>query len=238
LSLQQLRHLKKVKIKKELGGKKMADISNRTLALLLISAIVVSLGITIYSLNMLTTGKITGRATTQPGNVTVTIQDATSIWLYKSIVDFGVGYVNTSKAACATNATLNASYQYRDSEGSDCWTDNTKSPTGMAVENDGNRNVTLQIEGPPPATFFQGAGAPVANISWKARNNESNSCNTGLQSTYISFDGTLQTACSKLLFTPSNQDDIAIDIQVIVPAGLAPAVYTNSTIELTAAAAP
>ena len=212
----------------------MEDVSNRTLALFLVSAIVVSLGITIYSLNMLTSDQITGRATLQPGNVSLTIQDATSIYLTKSIVDFGSGYVNTTKTICATNATLNASYGYIDSAGNDCWV-GTSVPTSLAVENDGNRNITLYVKGPPPATFYQGLGAPVANISWVARNNESSSCNTGLSTSVLSFDGTVQTACSKMFFTPSTSDDVAIDIVVVIPAGLAPGVYTNSTIEFTAA---
>ena len=215
----------------------MADISNRTLALLLVTAIVVSVGFTLFTLNGLERST-TGRATLQPGNVSLTIQDATSIYLYKSIVDFGSGYVNTTKTICATNATLNASYGYIDSAGNDCWVGSGStppSPTSLAVENDGNRNISLYVKGPPPATFYQGLGAPVANISWVARNNESSSCNTGLSTSVLSFDGTVQTACSKMFFTPSTSDDVAIDIVVVIPAGLAPGVYTNSTIEFTAA---
>ncbi len=217
----------------------MDDISNRTLALFLVSAIVVSLGITVYSLNILTQGSITGRATTQPGNVTVSIQDATSIRLYKSTVDFGSGYVNTTKTACATNATLNASYRYIDSNNNDCWVGTTAppSPTALALENDGNRNVTITIKGPTPAGFFQGQGAPIANLSWLSRNNETGACVSGLQATFTSFTGASQSACTKLLFTPSNSDDLAIDIQVIIPAGLPVGGYSNATIEFTAAAA-
>ncbi len=216
----------------------MVDISNRTLALLLVTAIVVSLGFTMFSLNKIDQASITGRALTQPGNVTLNIQDATSIYLYKSLVDFGAGYVNTTKATCATNATLNASYRYIDSNDNDCWVGTTEPPrpTGLALENDGNRNVTITIKGPTPAGFFQGQGAPIANISWKSRNNETGSCVSGLQATFISFDSTAQSACGRLLFTPSISDDLAIDIQVIIPAGLPVGGYSNSTIELTAAA--
>ncbi len=218
----------------------MAEISNKILAFLVVLAISLTGISTLTLLNRLSNIKEgmppTGRALTESGNVTLTVQDATSIYLYKNIVDFGTGYVNTSKAVCATNATLNASYGYIDSNGEDCWTDNTKEPTSLAVENDGNRNVSLKIKGPTVASFFQDQGAPVSNISWASRNNETGSCAEGLQDTFVSFEGTDQTACGRLLFTPSSSDDLAIDIQVIIPAGLPVGPYSNSTIEFTAAA--
>jgi hypothetical protein len=219
----------------------MAEISNKILAFLVVLTIGLTGVTTVTLLNRLSNIKEarmppTGRALTGAGNVSLTVQDATSIYLYKSLVDFGSGYVNTSKAACATNATLNSSYGYIDSDDNDCWTDNTKAPTALAVENDGNRNVSLTIKGPTVASFFQSQGAPVANISWLSRNNESGSCASGLQNTFLSFDGTAQTACDRLLFTPSNSDDLAVDIQVVIPAGLSPGGYSNATIEFTAAA--
>ncbi len=220
----------------------MVEISNKHLAVLVIISLTFS-GLSIMTLlnklNLVKEGlqQPTGRALTEAGNVTLTIADAISIILLSDTVDFGSGYVNSSKPVCTTNATLSAGQSYNDSEDNDCWTDNTKAPTSLDLENDGNRNVTVTVIGPTVASFFQDQGAPVANISWRARNNETDSCAEGLSTSYQSFEGTSQTVCSKLLFAPTNQDDIAIDIQVVIPASLLPGVYTNSTIEFTASPA-
>jgi hypothetical protein len=220
----------------------MVEISNKLLAVLVVISLTVS-GFSIMTLlnklNLVKEGlqQPTGRALTGVGNVTLTVSDAISIILLRDIVDFGSGYVNSSKPACATNATLSAGQSYNDSEDNDCWTDNTKAPTSLDLENDGNRNVTVTVIGPSVGSFFQGQGDPIANISWRARNNETDSCAQGLSAYYQSFEGTSQTVCSKLLFSPANSDDIAIDVQVVIPASLLPGVYTNSTIEFTASPA-
>ena len=57
---------------------KMDDISNRTLAILLVTAIVVSLGATVNVLNQLQPGAA-GRATSGTGNVTLQVSSTVSI---------------------------------------------------------------------------------------------------------------------------------------------------------------
>ena len=218
----------------------MNDISNRTLAILLITAIVVSLGASVYTINVLPglTG-ITGRASTGSGNVTLAVSTTVSIVMNADEVDFGSGYVNTSKAGCADNATLRAGATYADSGGGDCWTA-SETPGPLVVENDGNRNITLTVTGPVVAAFFSSyPGSYEYNFSWQMRNNESGSCDeiTAGADSYQPFDGTAQSICTNMDFEPSSSDEIAVDIEVKIPADLDPGTYENATITFTAAEA-
>jgi len=217
----------------------MDDISNRTLAILLITAIVVSLGASVWTLNNLTTPGVTGLATTGEGNVSLAVSTTVSIIMNADVVDFGSGYVNTTKAGCANNATLTAAATYADSGGGDCWTA-SETPGPLLIENDGNRNVTLTVVGPNETTFFTGyVGSYEYNFSWKIRNNETGSCDeipAGADS-YHTFIGTSQNVCTNMDFQPTSSDEIAIDIEVKIPADLDPGTYENSTITFTAAEA-
>ena len=216
----------------------MDDISNRTLAIFLITAIIVSLGATVTVLNKINLGSPTGMATSDTANVTLTVSSTVSFILKNDTVDFGSGYVNdTNNQYCGTNATLIAATTYHDTlwSGSDrdCWTGST-APTAMHVENDGNNNITLMIRGPDNATFFNSyAGGLIYGIAFNATNYETGACNSGLASNWSEFGGVNHTVCQDLLYAPGT-DEIAIGIKVIIPRNLPAATYRNQTIELTA----
>lgn len=209
----------------------MEDISNRTLAIFLVMAIVVSLGVTIYSLNKLTPYSITGQAQSVPGKVNLSVQNSISILLYNNTVDFGSGYVNTSCVEIVGGknyANLTAGSTYIDT--GDCWTGTTE-PTSIIVENNGNVNVSVSIRGPNPLTFFGNyAGSYDYNLTAKARNNEANSCVGTLQQTYIQLDSN-STFCTRLKYYPDSEDTLAIDINVLIPVDLPQGTYENNTIE-------
>jgi hypothetical protein len=212
----------------------MDDISNRTLALLLVTAIVVSLGFTVYSLNNLGAGA-TGRATTQQGNVTLNVESSVSIILRADNINFGTGYVNGSCnfPIATNNATLTAGLTHTNLN--NCWTNRTAQPTSLRLENDGNRNASITIRGPNARQFFGNyAGSNPYNFTFRSRDSETGSCNSGLQATYMSFQAAPTTVCSRLLFDPSSSDELAIDIQVVIPSDIPPGTYQNSTIEFTA----
>ena len=231
----------------------MDDISNRTLAVFLITAIVVSLGATLGVLNKLSSGP-TGRATTDQGNVSLRVATEASIILNQAIVDFGSGFVNNTNPGCTNNATLEAAAAYADSGGTDCWTA-TETPTSLLLENDGNVNVTLDVTGPNVIQFFthsvEGAYADYSsndfeyNLSWKVRDDEAGACNevgdAGAASSYRPFTGSSQNVCDNLDYYvaagPDGQDEIAIDVEVKIPSDLYPGLYENTSIVFSAAAA-
>lgn len=68
----------------------MMDISNKTLGLLLVAAIVVSVGGTLVSLNKLETVSPTGLATSDTGVVTLSIDQYISIIVEDDSIDFGL----------------------------------------------------------------------------------------------------------------------------------------------------
>ncbi len=222
----------------------MDDISNRTLALMLLAAIVVSLGATVYTLNYFNqVSGVTGRAASpKSGNVTLTVETAESFQLKISAIDFGAGFVNTSVAACTDNATLFAAQQYNDTNGDNCWTSLNglnEVPKGFQLENDGNVNLSIYVQGPNSTRFFRknGVAPPAqANLSWKGRSNETGSCASGLTSTWKDFQLHTQLVCDDFLYYPTNTDSIGVDVKVVIPpSGLSAGLYENASITFTGA---
>ncbi len=210
----------------------MQDISNRTLALFLVFAIIMSLGATIYSLNKISSFSITGQAQLLPGRVNLSVQNSISILLYNSSVDFGSGWVNVScieiKDNSKTFANLSAGVTSNDT--SDCWTGNMNA-TSILVENNGNVNVSVSVRGPSALSFFNNYnGVSTYNLTIKARQHEASSCVSGLNLTYNEMHLN-RTMCSLLKYYPDNQDSIGIDINILIPRDLPAGSYRNDTIE-------
>jgi hypothetical protein len=216
----------------------MDDISNRTLAIFLITAIIVSLGATVTVLNKINLGSPTGMATSDTANVSLTVSSTVSFLLRNDTIDFGSGYVNDSQANyCGTNATLIAGTTYYDTlitgVQRDCWT-GTPRPTALHIENDGNNNITLKVLGPTNATFFNGySGGLIFGIDFNASNYETGACASGLQGTWLNFNAVNQTICDDMLYAPAT-DEIALAVRVIIPRNLAAGTYRNQTIQITA----
>ena len=231
----------------------MDDISNRTLALLLVTAIVVSLGATVYTLNVMSGVRLpTGRAGSEAGEVNLTVESAISILLWNNTIDFGYGFVNTSSPkdtqTCAGYANLSIRWAsgantYYDEN--DCWTSFTAghptTPTHpFTIENEGNQNVTLTVLGPLPISFFNDdvdlTNASNYNLSFAGENMELDACSTGLTTAWTTFNGTQQDVCGNSRYSYiSGADDLAVNIKVLIPAtGLDPGEYKNSSITFTA----
>lgn len=221
----------------------MDDISNRTLALLLVTAIVISLGTTVYTLNMLGQGASgpTGRASSDTGQVNLTVESTLSIKLNGlNKIDFGSGYVNSSCIrGTSANLTVDAS-GYADQ--GDCWASQVVAPNEptqpFRIENDGNQNVTLQIRCPDPRAFFMSGSTPYGganpyNLTWKGRANETSvACPAAsLTSTWGQCSGSFQTVCNtNFNYFPDSADEVAVDINVVIPVGLTAQEYKNASI--------
>ena len=233
----------------------MDDISNRTLALLLVTAIVVSLGATVYTLNVMSGVGVppTGRAQSEAGEVNLSVESAISIILHNNTIDFGLGFVNTTAPkdtqTCAGYANLSIRYDsgagtYYDEN--DCWTSlianqPTEPSWPFTIENEGNQNVTLQVLGPEPIDFFNNdadlTNTSNYNLSWQGENMEANACSGGdLTTAWTTFSGAQQTICANSHYGyVSDADDLAVNIKVIIPAvGLDAGEYKNSSITFTA----
>ncbi|MBD3204629.1 hypothetical protein GF327_10140 [Candidatus Woesearchaeota archaeon] len=219
----------------------MDDISNKTLATLLIAAIVITLGGTIISINRLSQvpkAKISGRASTDTGTAEVTIQSSVSIVLQSNTVNFGTGYVNGSNAACASSPDVNIS---TDGSGgtnaNDCWINasddsvwSNSNGNWFDVENDGTVNVSVDIFGPTNVSFFSGqehSDSSVNQLLWQVR--DAVNCHSNNASDWIAFD-TNSTLCGDLPAFPDASDNITVDVLVRFPYDQDATTYTNSSI--------
>jgi len=200
----------------------MSDISNKTLAILVGIAIVVSL------VGILSIGKggvvyITGKGTSGQGPVSFNATTEVSIKVTGSI-DFGNGRVN----ATANNATLD-SYDGTDIGGT--WTFSAQS---IKVENDGTVNVSVNLsaDGNNNANGLIGGTSPLFQM--KGFVTESGACVT-LQTTYANVPNSTQTplAICDLLQYVNSADEFNVSAKLVIPSD-APAGARNATITFSA----
>ncbi len=186
------------------------DISNRSLALILLVALAVSLFGTFTALNKIQKLGITGAATSDTGTATLNISTTQSITFTTNSVDWGTGGINTT--AGYTTCDL---YTDGTSNSAGCYGFNTVTQ-GLVIENNGNQVITnLALRSNVSATQFIGTGAV---FEWKLSNNEANSCPGGNLSdtTWTAVSTTDKTICTYFDYVDS-QDTLKVDLHVQIP---------------------
>ena len=178
----------------------MTDISNKTLAALLIVAIAIGF-VGLLSFKPTTTG-----AYDETGTARVNITEQVSIILDTTSLDFGDGWVNKSAASCSINSSTG------EIESSNC-VGFSAPPTGFILRNDGNTNVSVTLNGSTAADFIGGTSPEYKFLS---QDNEAGSCTSGLVASYTSISGSPQTICSNLLYTDAT-DSMEIKIHIKIP---------------------
>lgn len=147
------------------------EISNRTLAILLVVAIAISLGGTIVSLNRLAgvgAPVVTGFATDDKGTASVNITSQASITfeINNNSIDWGNGWVNSSQSGtCQMTATSTQAGVDEGSESTACKGDWAGASQGaLVIENNGNVNISVMVQVNATATEFLGTGGGFAFI--------------------------------------------------------------------------
>ena len=208
------------------------EISNKTLAMLLVAAIVVSLGGTLVSLNKLgefRAGGITGFATEQSGTANLSITQTVAIYLSDSNIQFGPGIVNTSITAY-NNATLLSNKTNARPLGTWDWT----SADYFTLENIGNVDTNISVYAEDPDSWI-GGGAATGSIplplAWFAMTNEESGACTGTQAdTWTTLDETTnQTVCDELS-SIGTSNEINISVKVLIPSNATDGSKTNTVI--------
>ena len=203
----------------------MADISNKTLAVLLLIAIAISfVGFLIVG-----PARIRG-AYDATGNVSVNITNQTSIILDTATIDFGSGYVTKTSSSCTLNSTPTGNTS------ADCT--NFDAPTeGFKLRNDGNINVSVDITGSTAASLIGGT-TPTYKFRLINVSGEEGACTNTTVGSFTSFTGSAQTICESspngLLYTDST-DTVEIQIELTIPNDAATGARTD-TITFTATA--
>ncbi|HLD18844.1 MAG TPA: hypothetical protein VJB90_02440 [Candidatus Nanoarchaeia archaeon] len=132
----------------------MADISNKTLALLMVAAIVVSLGGLFISLDRLGSfqNSITGFAASNvTGRANVTIENVAGITISDNIINFGTCNLPTSGTVNVSSNESNTGGTCTDGTGDVDWF-----PDNLSIRNDGNTNLNITIRTDSNVSKFLG----------------------------------------------------------------------------------
>lgn len=197
------------------------DISNKTLALFLLGAIVVSLGGTILSLNKLGEVSTTGLVT-QPGQVNLTIQDSLSITTEdNSVIDFG-----TCTPPGGATVTINS--ENGENTTAVC---GAYAGDGVFVRNNGNVNANVTIRsdvvGAAQSGTFLNSTAGTSSLQYRTDGagfgTNTNGCQTGLVGSYTAFaaENAEYLVCGNLTFG-ATANSFETHIQVVIPPDVPP----------------
>ena len=210
------------------------EISNKTLALFLVGAIVVSLAGTIVSLNKLNSLSTTGFVT-DTGTANLSVSTLTSIKFAIDAVDFGTGYVNTSLPTDRCILTINATSAIARIGCENFNSVNAAGGDTFIIENDGNRFLNVSLNSSDNADDLVGGTGGTNSFMWTIDNNESSSCAGTLPlGAWTEIDKVNTIVCSNLSFTTAS-DSLRVGINITIPDNSNTGV-TSATLTATGAA--
>ena len=191
------------------------EISNKTLVMLLVAAIVVSLGGTLISLNKLSGlgSGVYGFATSQTGTANLTIESEVAIYANDGLINFGLGVVNGSLAG-VTNVRMSSNNTNSYPNGTWDWT----SADYFEIENTGNVDVKVNISG--EADSWIGAGGDTLFAITDGETSIAATCDNTPITTWTQLDATERVMCANLNSDLAN-DYLRVSIQVLIPEGVA-----------------
>lgn len=207
------------------------DISNKTLAMFLLIAIVISLGSTVFYLNRLDRLQQetpTGFASTDTGTVSLNVQSQISITTADSdTLDFLNCYPNPT-FHLFVNSELG-----KNTSGAigNCTITNQNN---ISVRNDGNTNanVTIQADDVGEAqggNFVAAQSSAASALAYKVTNasrdaGSSGGCYGTMQSTYTNFStaATEYNACNNLSYGVDTTNSIVVDFEIKLPSDALP----------------
>lgn len=208
----------------------MDEISNKTLAILLIGAIVISLGGTLISLNRLAGIRIpmiTGLAI-DTAAVGLDISGLAQVNWTTSTIQWSTGSVVAGKATCTLNS-------YSDPIDTVNCSGFAAQNAGLVLENTGNKNVSLNISFGKNASTFIGDGSVVTAVyQWNVSNLEADSCGTDtleLDSSWQTASTTHTVVCNSTdggFRFVDNKDRLKFDVMVVIPSDAASGGKTDS----------
>jgi len=210
----------------------MGDISNKTLALLVGVAIVISL-VGIFSVPKGGIVYITGRGTT--GTTSYNVQSELTINVTQTAVAFGTGKVNTGDNNCTVSSNYTTGgTETSGSASTGCggnWTGvNTRS---FIVRNDGTVNVNVTVQsGKSAATFIPTYGTPsvTQTYDFQSYSAETGACigDDGLVSTWTAMTNTTASIICQNLSTSDGSDELSIPIRLTIPDNVQNGTYTDT----------
>lgn len=132
----------------------MEEISNKSLAIMVVAAILITIGSTALILRSGGPVAITGLfGSTQTGTAQFNVTGVVSITIRNSLVDFGAGAVMSSETAC-TISTDEATHTCG------TWANYSDSDAAFSIENDGNVNANITVTAAANAATWIGGSSP------------------------------------------------------------------------------
>ncbi len=195
------------------------DLSNKTLTIIVAVTLLVCIGGTLVFYNKFEGDSISG-ALVEQAQARLNITARASINWTVNLVDWGSGYVNDTASYCQLNTEgLNSPLN--------C-TNFTTVYQGLRLENDGNRNLQVNVSTNNTAAQFLGGTNP--QYQWKWANNESDSCgsrgigiNCVTNSSALNYQGSYSTTSASSTeicpcFRSQNPSDLLnLELQVRIP---------------------
>jgi hypothetical protein len=211
------------------------DVSNKTLALILVIATSISLLGTLITLDTLGSGggSLTGRATDDTATTNFSINSTVAVAFTVTNVEFGAGIVNaTGDHNCTLNTTGAGMLAggVNPTGGPDCIGFNATIPP-LRIQNQGTQNVTLNLSFNATAAIFIGGTSP--SFTFRALNNDTGACgnvssgsgsiNLNNAQTQISAANTNFSICNStaLDWRPTNRT-LSIDLGIKIPQDVQP----------------
>ena len=197
----------------------MEEVSNRTIAGLLVVAMVISLTGAFFSLSKLdmlqNEGTVTGFALNPNATATLEIGDLTSIVFLRDAIDWGTGTVNSSNNVFCNLTTVNMSV---DTHTSGACIDFNAPPPPLVLKNDGNRHVSVTLA--LNATSATWLGDSSGQMWFEVyRNQTANSCQSGAAGINTAVSNSPVTLCSNFTFT-ADADQLNVPIKLRIPYNL------------------
>ncbi len=208
----------------------MGDISNKTLALLVGVAIVISL-VGIFSAPKGGIVYITGRGTT--GTTAYNVESELTINVTQTSVNFGNGRVETGYTYC----TVSSNYTDGGSETPGSATDgcggewigeNTRS---FIVRNDGTVRVNITIESTKLAAgFIPTYGTPTITpvYQFRAYSAETDACASGLAGDWTEISNTTPKVICSDLANADSSDELSVPIRLTIPDNVMNGTYSDT----------
>lgn len=193
---------------------KVSDVSNKTIATLLVAAIVVSLAGTLISLNKIgqtipvisLSEGLTGRVTVGTTNLSITT--LTEVNISRALVDFGAGNVVNGLANCTFNSSTGGNNSCASFPG-------TAANGGFIVDNVGNTNINVTANHTKGATTLLGGTSPSFQHKTSCKDA---SCTATLSiSTWTDITAAAKPEIVTNLNSSSTDDEVYYDIQLRVP---------------------
>jgi hypothetical protein len=188
------------------------DINNKALAVLLIVAIVASLGgiITIMNINDAPTGLASEDTST--GTVDYNISSNVLVNFTTASINFGVGYIDTSTADNCTMDTQN-----NNNKSSSSCVGLSAVNGGLVLENIGNKNASINLSFTDVNAFLSYISGGQSHLKYRVNDSSEGACNSSTPSVYttVAAAGVETTICDEMN-TITASDSFVIDLEIAI----------------------